>query len=271
MDTRDQGDAAACGIPHAGCTGSRARAAHDQALFGARNGAHIRRPLTRRLAERGLERIAPGGSRRGPTRRSNRSATAPVLRFSTLQRSAESARRWAEHSRKWRWPVAFALALGAVAAAVAALYIDAAAICKDEVAGSRTVDVCSPPSVAQLALMFIPSLLLLLPDLSEVDVLGFGFKRDLDETKDKVDETEGTVTEQVEELGRAIARLEEGTADPRAVRELAETVERLAVGIRDLELTSARDTDVLRATLETLVGIDERVARLERGVTREST
>jgi methyl-accepting chemotaxis protein len=184
-----------------------------------------------------------------------------ALRSPVVKALTESARLWAESSRKWRWPTAFALGLGAVVAAVVAVYTDAAAVCKDAVAGPRTVRVCSPPSVGQLAFLFIPALLLLLSDLSEVDVVGFGFKRDLDETKDKVDETQGTVTEQVEELGQAVARLEERSADVQTARVLAENLDRLARALRDIELTSARDTDVLRGTLETLADIDERLGR----------
>jgi hypothetical protein len=174
---------------------------------------------------------------------------------------AQSARRWAERTRWFRWPAAFVVVFVAVAAAVAALYVDAAAVCKDAVAGRRTIDVCTPPSVGHIGLLFIPAILLLLPDLSEINVFGFGFKRDLEETKDKV---EVTVRDQVEKLSVAVARLEELSPERDAIRRLAFRVDGLRDGVRDLAVTTDRDTDVLRATLETLASLQERLVRLER-------
>jgi ABC-type phosphate transport system auxiliary subunit len=164
--------------------------------------------------------------------------------------SSDSASRWAERTRPWRWPLAGALALSGLVAAGIALHVDSA-VCEEAVAGSRKVKLCGPPSLGELALLFVPTLLLLLPDLSEVDVLGFGFKRDL----------EGTVNEQAQNLGESVEELKESSVG--TVAELASGLERLAGNVRDLELTTARDTDVLRETLEALAAIDQRVAELE--------
>jgi hypothetical protein len=138
----------------------------------------------------------------------------------------------------------------AVAIAVAAIYVNKAVVCQDAVAGTKTVRLCAPPSAVQLAFLFIPALVLLLPDLSEVTFLGIGIKRDLDQTKEKVDESQGTSTEQVEDLVRASALL-------------TDRLDELSSGVHDLELMSVRDTDVLRKTLETLATVEQRVSQIE--------
>jgi hypothetical protein len=139
-------------------------------------------------------------------------------------------------SRTWRWRAALVLAFAAVGLAIASVYVGNAQVCKNAIAGVRTVHVCSPPSVAQLALLFVPAVMLLLPDLSEVSVAGLSFKRDLDKV-------ETTVIASGEALGRTVSKL---TGD-----------------VSDIKRTSDRDTDTLIDVVRALRSLEERVARLE--------
>jgi hypothetical protein len=170
--------------------------------------------------------------------------------------AAGSAREWAAETRRWRWPLAAFAVLIAVALAVLGMYNHAAVICRDAVASTRTVRLCAPPSTAQIALLFIPALLLVMPDLSEVNLLGFGFKRDLEEAREKVDATRGTTNAQVEGLIAAVARLDQRAADAGDVRGIATRVD-------DLELASANDTTLLREALQAIAGLDDRLRAID--------
>lgn len=75
-----------------------------------------------------------------------------------------------------------------MAIAVAAQYGGWAAVCRDAVAGANKLRLCSPPSTTQYAPLFIVTVLLLFPDLSEVSVFGVGLKRDLEETKEELND-----------------------------------------------------------------------------------
>ena len=156
---------------------------------------------------------------------------------------ADSARDRAGDSRKWRWPAALLLAFAAVGLAIAGVYVGDAQVCKSAIAGVRTVHVCAPPSVAELALLFVPAVLLLAPDLSEVSVGGLSFKRDLDKV-------ETTTIESAEALGRTAS-------------ELDARVSGLTDDVRNINRTNARDTDALIDTLQAVRRLEERVARLE--------
>jgi hypothetical protein len=173
-----------------------------------------------------------------------------------MKPATRSAQEWAADTRRWRWSLAAFAVVVALVLAVLGTYDHAAVICRDAVASTRTVRLCAPPSTAQLALLFIPALLLVLPDLSEVNVLGFGFKRDLAEAKEKVDATRGITNAQVEGLIAAVARLDQRAANTGDVRGVATRVD-------DLELASANDTTLLREALQAIAGLDGRLRALE--------
>jgi hypothetical protein len=139
--------------------------------------------------------------------------------------------------------VAFVLTFGAVGLAIAGVYVGSAQVCKSAIAGARVVHVCAPPSVAQFALLFVPALVLLLPDLSEVSVGGVSFKRDLHEVQT-------TVIESGEALGRT-------------TRELDARVGELTDDVRDIKRTNDRDADRLIDAVRVVRSLEERVARLE--------
>ena len=149
----------------------------------------------------------------------------------------QKAREWANQTRRWRWPLAFAAALVALAVAVFGTYSDSVAVCHDAVASASKVRLCEPPTLGDFVFLFIPALLLVLPDLSELSVLGVSLKRDLEE---KVDETQGTANEQTAKL---IAAGEDVSS-------------RLA----DIEDAIADDGKTLRAALESIAGLEARVA-----------
>jgi hypothetical protein len=160
----------------------------------------------------------------------------------------QKARDWADKTRKWRWPAAFVAALVAIALAAFASYSDLGAVCKDAVASASTVHLCAPPSLGDFVLLFIPTLLLLLPDMSELNVLGVSLKR----VEEKVDEAEGTATSHVAQL--------------------AATSDEVTVRLLGLEQRTDRDSEALRTTLEnnaraaleTIAQLDSRLKRLER-------
>jgi hypothetical protein len=135
------------------------------------------------------------------------------------------------------------LAFGAVGLAIAGVYVGNAQVCKSAIAGARVVHVCAPPSVAQFALLFVPAVMLLLPDLSEVSVGGVSFKRDLDEVQT-------TVIESGEALGRT-------------TRELDARIGELTDDVRDIKRTNDRDADRLIDAVRVVRSLEERVARLE--------
>jgi hypothetical protein len=111
----------------------------------------------------------------------------------------QKARKWADDTRKWRWPAAFAFAIVAILLAAFASYSHIGAVCKDAVTAARTVHLCAPPSLGDFVLLFIPALLFLLPDMSELNVLGVSLKR----VEEKVDDAEGQATEHAATLAAA--------------------------------------------------------------------
>jgi hypothetical protein len=148
-------------------------------------------------------------------------------------------------SRKWRWPTALALMALGVLASGAGLY-SGAGVCRDATAGVRTVRLCAPPSTAELVLLFVPALAFLFPDLSEINVFGFGIKREIDKVEEDIDKVS---KEQVDELAKATGEL--GTE--------------LASRMQDVERVSADGPKVLRRTLKKLADLERRIASLEGG------
>ena len=145
----------------------------------------------------------------------------------------EPAREWAERTRSKRWGFAFALGVLAVALAIAAYYTDQVRICTEQVSNGAVVEVCSPPSLAQLALLFLPGVLLLLPDVIEVNFLGVGLRRDVEETRAEVVSHEGLTADQGSALIEAVSAIAKRVRDietvlPDLVRRLSKLEDRPA-------------------------------------------
>jgi hypothetical protein len=155
----------------------------------------------------------------------------------------QNAKKWADESRRWRWPAAFGWVLLVIVVSGFTSYSHLGSICRDTVASGRTVHVCGPPSLGVLVLLFIPALLFLLPDLSEMSFLGVSLKR----VEDKVDQETGSATAQIAALGAAglevRSRLEQQT----------DTIDELKTG---LESNS-------RSNTESILALSARIRDLE--------
>jgi hypothetical protein len=162
-------------------------------------------------------------------------------------------------SRKWRWPIALGLAILAVLVSWVVLYAHGHGICRDATAGTRIVHLCAPPSVAELALLFIPALAFLFPDLSEINVAGFGIKRE-------VEKVEEVSQEQVEGLTKAVDRLSERSREQLA--DLSKEAHDVAIAVREVDTARKRDKKRLTQAVEALEEIEVRLARLEQRPTR---
>jgi len=55
-------------------------------------------------------------------------------------------------------------------------------VCDNVLAGESKLELCARPSLEALAIAYVPALLLLLPDISELGFLTFSLKRQLEET-----------------------------------------------------------------------------------------
>jgi hypothetical protein len=162
-------------------------------------------------------------------------------------------------SRKWRWPTALGLAILAVLVSGVVLYAHGRGICRDATAGTRIVQLCAPPSVAELVLLFIPALAFLFPDLSEINVAGFGIKRE-------VEKVEEVSKEQVEGLASAVDGLTERFGEQ--VAGLSDEARDVAVAVRDVDAARRRDKKRLTQAVTALEEIEVRLARLEQRETR---
>jgi hypothetical protein len=114
------------------------------------------------------------------------------------------------------------------------------------VAGSRALRVCAPPSTAEFLLLFIPALALLFPDLSEINFLGLGIKRQVDEVED----VQTKATKAAEGLTKAFG----------------DQYVLLSGDVRKVQAEGELDRERLRRALAALTQVQARVNQLEREI-----
>jgi len=86
-----------------------------------------------------------------------------------------------------------ALALGALATLLILLasYLGPK-VCQEVASGAKVLKVCTVAPLEVLVLLYVPTVLLLLPDFSEITFLGIGLKERVDATAAKAEETAAT-------------------------------------------------------------------------------
>lgn len=109
-------------------------------------------------------------------------------------------------------------------------------VCQQVASGARVLTVCATPPLELLALLFVPSVLLLLPDFSEITFLGIGLKQRVDEAAAKTQSTAIRVEE-------AEATIKGARTDARVAQE-AVGVANAALVVSALEAVRAREPEL---------------------------
>ena len=113
---------------------------------------------------------------------------------------------WAKSTRKWRWISALVLGVAATFLALLWSYVGPS-VCQDVASGGKVLRVCTKAPLEVLALLFMPTVLLLLPDFSEITFLGIGLKQRVDETAAEAKEAQRSASVAQEGVGAANAAL----------------------------------------------------------------
>jgi hypothetical protein len=130
----------------------------------------------------------------------------------------KTPQEWAKATRGGRWIAAFVLG---VVATVLALWWSYSGpdVCQDAASGAKVLTVCTKAPVEVLALLFVPTVLLLLPDFSEITFLGIGLKERVDESAAKAESAAVSARVVEERVDESAAKAESAAVSARVVEE----------------------------------------------------